>query len=93
MSTIVVVKKGKRAVIGADTLQTQGSLKIRNIYQTPGEKIFKYRQSYIGTVGSTAFNRVLGLSPNFPGIHQSLGLAYEQKGEHNKAIEYFKKSI
>ena len=59
MSTIVVVKKKNRVVIGADSLQLQGSLKVRNIYQTPWEKIFKYRESYIGTVGSTAFDYVL----------------------------------
>lgn len=59
MSTIVVVKKDKRIVIGADTLQSQGSIKIRNIYQPKHEKIFKFGQSYIGSIGSSAFHHVL----------------------------------
>ena len=40
-----------------------------------------------------AYNHVIELAPDHPGIHQSLGLAYENKGEHNRAIEFFKKSI
>ena len=38
----------------------------------------------------SAFNRVVAIDA---GIYQSMGLAYEQKGEHNKAMEFFKKSI
>jgi ATP-dependent protease HslVU (ClpYQ) peptidase subunit len=59
VSTIVVVKKGKRVVIGADTMQSQGSITIRNIYQPEGDKIFKFQQSYIGVTGSSAFKLVL----------------------------------
>lgn len=59
MSTIVVVKKDKRVVIGADTMQSQGSTTIRSMYQPKGDKIFKFRQSYIGVTGSSAFKYVL----------------------------------
>jgi tetratricopeptide (TPR) repeat protein len=40
-----------------------------------------------------SYFRVVNIAPTYPGIYRSLGLAYERKGEHDKAIEYFKKSV
>ena len=59
MSTVVVVKKSNKVVIGADTQQSQGDLKIRNVYHTNCDKIIRYGRSYVGTIGSTAINLVL----------------------------------
>ena len=35
------------------------------------------------------FERVIQLSPNYPYAYYSLGMAYEQKGDTNKALEYY----
>lgn len=59
MSTIVVVKKANRVIIGADTQSSQGSITIRNIYHSNTDKIFKHGKSYIGVVGSSAFYHLL----------------------------------
>jgi ATP-dependent HslUV protease, peptidase subunit HslV len=59
LSTIVIVKKANKVVVGADTLHTQGSITIRNIYQSNTDKIFRHGKSYIGVVGSSAFYHLL----------------------------------
>ena len=59
MSTIVVVKKANRVVIGADTQNSQGSITIRNIYQSNNDKLIRHGKSYIGVVGSSAFYHLL----------------------------------
>ena len=35
------------------------------------------------------FERVISLSPNYPYAYYSLGMAYEQKGDISKALEYY----
>lgn len=59
MSTIVVVKKGKKATIAADTLTTFGDLKFTNDYDAEKTKIIKYKNNYIGISGMAVHNLVL----------------------------------
>ena len=35
------------------------------------------------------FERVIQLSPDYPYAYYSLGMAYEQKGDTSKALEYY----
>lgn len=59
MSTIVVVKKGDSTAIAADTLITFGETKLGSRYLAANDKIIKFKDNYIGIVGSTAHNNVL----------------------------------
>ena len=59
MSTIVVVRKRNSIAIGADTMSSQGSVKIHRKYQRNSGKIHKIKQSYFGVVGSSATSDVL----------------------------------
>jgi ATP-dependent HslUV protease, peptidase subunit HslV len=59
MSTIVVVRKSGRVCIACDTLATVGSLKQKSHYCASPEKIFLFRDTYIGTVGYAVHNAVL----------------------------------
>lgn len=54
MSTIVVVRKGKTAVIAADTLTTYGSTKESAKYVVNHEKIIRHQGSYLGISGSAS---------------------------------------
>lgn len=54
MSTIVVVKKNKETVIAADTLTTYGSTKESAAYVVNHEKIFRFRDSFLGVSGSAS---------------------------------------
>ena len=54
MSTIVVVKKDGLATIAADTLTTFGNTKESAEYIVNSEKIFKYRENYLGISGSAS---------------------------------------
>ncbi|REJ76006.1 MAG: hypothetical protein DWQ47_10305 [Acidobacteria bacterium] len=54
MSTIVVVRKDGKAVIAADTLTTCGNTKESAAYVVNHEKIFAYRNSYLGISGSAS---------------------------------------
>lgn len=54
MSTIVVVKKNGLATIAADTLTTFGNTKESAEYIVNSEKIFKYRENYLGITGSAS---------------------------------------
>lgn len=54
MSTIVVVKKDNLVTIAADTLTTFGNTKESADYIVNSEKIFKYRESYLGISGSAS---------------------------------------
>ncbi|MGI8642297.1 MAG: hypothetical protein ACR2MG_20395 [Pyrinomonadaceae bacterium] len=54
MSTIVVVKKDGLATIAADTLTTFGNTKESAEYIVNSEKIFKYRENYLGVTGSAS---------------------------------------
>ena len=57
---MVVVKKGNVAIIAADTLTKYGDLKFPHQYHVDGnEKIFQFRDSYIGVVGASAHMDVL----------------------------------
>jgi ATP-dependent HslUV protease, peptidase subunit HslV len=58
MSSIVVVKKSGKAVIGADSLTTFGRTKFGKKYQRDPEKIHKFESSYIGIVGDAAHSNV-----------------------------------
>ncbi len=59
MSTIVVVRKAAVACIACDTLATIGSLKQKAHYSEAPDKIFRFRDTYIGTVGYAVHNAVL----------------------------------
>ncbi len=54
MSTIVVVKKNNETVIAADTLTTYGNTKESAGYIVNHEKIYKYRDSFLGISGSAS---------------------------------------
>ncbi|MCI0744339.1 MAG: hypothetical protein L0Y58_02935 [Verrucomicrobia subdivision 3 bacterium] len=58
MSSVVVVKKGGKAVIAADSLTTFGRTKFGKKYQRSSEKIHKFETSYIGIVGDAAHSNV-----------------------------------
>jgi len=58
MSSIVVVKKARKAVIAADSLTTFGRTKFGKKYQRNPEKIHKFESSYIGLVGDAAHSNV-----------------------------------
>jgi ATP-dependent protease HslVU (ClpYQ) peptidase subunit len=59
MSTIVVVRKGSHACIASDTLATIGSMKQKSHYAEVPDKIFRFKDAYIGTVGYAVHNAVL----------------------------------
>ena len=59
MSTIVVVRKGRQACIACDTLITFGSRKQRGDYVLAPDKVFQYKDTFIGTVGYAVHNAVL----------------------------------
>lgn len=58
MSTVVVVKKEGRVVIAADTLLSFGDTKCRGKYIGNKDKILKFKDNYIGIVGSSAHSNV-----------------------------------
>jgi len=59
MSTIVVVRKAGIACIACDTLATIGTLKQKSHYSETPDKIFRFRDTFIGTVGYAVHNAVL----------------------------------
>ena len=59
MSTIVVVKKAGKVCIAADSLTTFGDLQMGAKYDVAHEKILKYKENYIGIVGSAAHSLVM----------------------------------
>src|SRR5574341_1693707 len=59
MSTIGVVRKGKCGCIACDTLATIGALKQKAHYTEVPDKIFRFHDTYIGTVGYAVHNAVL----------------------------------
>ncbi len=54
MSTIVAVRKNGRIVIAADSLTTFGDTRLPASDDAAWDKIHRYRDSYIGIVGSAA---------------------------------------
>lgn len=59
MTTIVVVRKGNRAAIAADSLTTFGSTRLAPEYDRNPHKIITYADSFIGVAGSAAHQLVL----------------------------------
>ena len=59
MTTIVVVRKGDRAAIAADSLTTFGTTRLAPYYDRSPHKIAAYRDSFIGVAGSAAHQLVL----------------------------------
>jgi ATP-dependent HslUV protease, peptidase subunit HslV len=59
MTTIVVVRKGDRAAIAADSLTTFGATRLAPHYDRSPHKIIAYRDSFIGVAGSAAHQLVL----------------------------------
>ena len=55
MSTIAVVKKNGVVAIAADTLTTYGSTKESAEYIVNYEKIYKYKDNFLGFSGSAIF--------------------------------------
>jgi ATP-dependent protease HslVU (ClpYQ) peptidase subunit len=58
MSTVVIVKKAGRVAIAADTLLSFGDIKCRGKYIENKDKIIKFKDNYIGLVGSAAHSNV-----------------------------------
>jgi ATP-dependent HslUV protease, peptidase subunit HslV len=68
MSTIVVVRKGPRAVIASDSLTTQGSIKISAAYKRNHSKIHRFQDSYVAFTGWSAFHNVFeSIMDKYPG--------------------------
>ena len=59
MSTLVVVKKGGKVCIAADSLTTFGDLRMGSAYDSGYDKIQKYSDGYFGIVGSAAHALVM----------------------------------
>jgi ATP-dependent protease HslVU (ClpYQ) peptidase subunit len=59
VSTIVVVRKGQQGCIACDTLATLGSLKQKAHYAQSPAKIFRFQDTFIGTVGYAVHSAVL----------------------------------
>ena len=59
MSTIVAVKKNGLAVIGADTQFNRGNLIVQPKYQKNHKKIIRFKDSYLGIIGSSAHHNVM----------------------------------
>jgi ATP-dependent HslUV protease, peptidase subunit HslV len=58
MSTIVAVRKGRKAVMAADSMFTQGSIKISPTVKVNHQKIFKVGDALVGFVGWTAMTQI-----------------------------------
>jgi ATP-dependent protease HslVU (ClpYQ) peptidase subunit len=58
MSTLVVVRKEKKVVIGSDSLFSQGSIKISDQYKLNHLKIHSINGAYIGFVGWSLYHSV-----------------------------------
>ena len=58
MTTLVVVRKGDRAVIAADSLTTFGDTRLSAQFDESPEKILKHRDTYLGFCGSAAHQLV-----------------------------------
>lgn len=59
MSTVVIVRKGSRVAIAADSLATSGSTKIAAKYARGSDKIMRHGDTYLGLVGDVAHAHVL----------------------------------
>jgi ATP-dependent HslUV protease subunit HslV len=59
MSTVVVVRKGDRSVIGADTMCVFGNTKMSADYCVDGTKIVRAGDCYLASVGAAAHTNVL----------------------------------
>jgi len=59
VSTIVGVKKNGLAVIGTDTQFKRGSLIVQAKYRKSHKKIHKFKDSYLGIIGSSAHHNVI----------------------------------
>jgi ATP-dependent protease HslVU (ClpYQ) peptidase subunit len=68
MSTIVIVRKGQRAVIASDSQFSQGSIKIAPSHRRKAHKIHRVGDVYIGSTGWTAFHNIFeSIMERFPG--------------------------
>lgn len=69
MSTLVVVRKGKRAVIAADSLFTLGSIKLPASNKNNFHKIHKVGDVFVGFTGWSAMHIIFdNVIENHPGI-------------------------
>jgi len=59
MSTVVIVKKAGKVAIAADSLTSFGDLRMGSEYDADHDKIQKFKDSYIGIVGSAAHSLVM----------------------------------
>lgn len=59
MSTIVVVRKHDSIVIASDTVSKVGNIRVRSTYRTFHDKISRYDDTYVGTVGAAVHQDVL----------------------------------
>lgn len=59
MTTIVVVKKGGKAVIASDTLTTFGATRLGSKHDAAPEKILRHKATFFGIAGSAAHQMVL----------------------------------
>ena len=59
MSTVVVVKKAGKVCIAADSLTSFGDLKLNSKYDAAHDKVTRFKENYLGIVGSAAHQLVL----------------------------------
>lgn len=68
MSTIVVVRKGPRAVIASDSLFSQGTIKVPPSNKRNHHKIHRFKDAYIAFTGWSAFHNIFdSVIEKFPG--------------------------
>ncbi len=58
MSTIVAVRKGKKAVMASDSLFSQGDIKVSSNVRATSQKIFQVKDALIGFTGWTAMTQI-----------------------------------
>ena len=77
MSTVVVVKKGGRACIAADTLTTWGHTLEPSEFVENHEKIGRFGDSYVASVGHASTQLVLRSYFSRDGVQMAMGSADE----------------
>lgn len=68
MSTIVIVRKNNKAVIGSDSLFTTGGVLLSAEYKTNHHKIHQFGDSFIGFTGSSLIHNIFeDIIEKYPG--------------------------
>jgi ATP-dependent HslUV protease, peptidase subunit HslV len=68
MSTLVIVRKGLRAVIASDSLFTKGSIKVSPQHRANARKIHRFKDVCIGFTGWSVFHNIFeSVMERYPG--------------------------